>query len=459
MSEKAAPSGARPARARLLRTVGGSAAARIVVLPISAVLGIIVTRLLIDNYGQAAYAQYMLLVGIISLIPFADLGISASIMNATAAATDPRTDDHLRGTLITAMRILAGSATTLILIAVVLTATGSWDAILGDGLDGRTGEVAAGLCLAMMGVAMLVGYGQRILIGLHMNAVSILVGGLQTPIVLLALVAAISTGVNIGPYVAVVSYASLVVTGGITLVIANRRVRPLLGQALRGAWRVFRVRGERVFDTAWPMLVQMIALPLAMQSNRLILSHTSGVEDLATYSLASQMYNPVFSVSVAASMALWPVFARARSTGESEVSARRLSLVFGAFALAAVAGMTLAADLLAQLASGGEIQLPWHLLLAFSVLMVVQAAKSPLGMYMTDAKGLRFQAYMVLLMLPVNVGLSVLLAYPLGATGPVIGSIVGVLLFQLVANWWYVAREERRRATSDSTSVLADAVA
>ena len=75
-------------------------------------------------------------------------------------------------------------------------------------------------------------------------------------------------------------------------------------------------QGERVFDTAWPMLIQMIALPLAMQSNRLILSHVSSVDELATYSLASQMFNPIFSVSIAASMALWPVFARARSRGE-----------------------------------------------------------------------------------------------------------------------------------------------
>ncbi len=215
------------------------------------------------------------------------------------------------------------------------------------------------------------------------------------------------------------------------------------------------VRGERVFDTAWPMLVQMVALPLAMQSNRLILSHVTGVEDLATYSLASQMFNPIFSVSVAASMALWPVFAQARSRDDPRFR-RHLSLVFAAFALVAVAAMSLASGLLADMPPGGTIQLPLGLLLAFSVLMVVQAAKSPLGMYMTDAKGLRFQAYMALLMLPVNVGISILLAYTLGAAGPVIGSIVGVLLFQLVANWWYVAREERRRGSAETPSALED---
>lgn len=418
------------------------------VLPISAILGIFVTRLIIDNYGEASYAQYMLLVGIVSLIPFADLGISAAIMNSVAEAKDPRTDAHLRGTLITSMRILAGSATTLALIALVLTLTGSWQTLLGEGLDAQTGEWAAGLCIMALAVAMLIGFGQRILIGLHLNFVAILIGGLQTPIVLLTLLGAVATGVDIGPYVAVISYAALTVTGALMLFIANRRIRPLLGEAFRDAWRIFTVRGGRVFDTAWPMLIQMVALPLAMQSNRLILSHTSGVSELSTYSLASQMFNPIFSVSVAASMALWPVFARARKTGIAEVSPMKLSLIFGAFALVAVTAMSIASPFLAQLASGGVIELPLVLILAFSVLMVAQAAKSPLGMYMTDARGLRFQAYMAIAMLPVNVGLSIVLAISLGAVGPVIGSIVGVVIFQLFANWLYVSRDQRRRRST-----------
>lgn len=435
-------------RRGLLRSVGGSAAARMLVLPISAILGIFVTRLIIDNYGQASYAQYMLLVGIISLIPFADLGISASIMNAVAGADDPRTDARLRGTLVTAMRILSGSASTLIIISIVLTLTDSWEALLGEGLTQPAGNLAAGLCLIIMGLAMLVGFGQRILIGLGLNFLSILVGGLQTPIVLMVLLAAVRLELNIGSYVAVVSYGTLVVTGGIMLALANRRVRPVLAQAFNGAWHFRSIRGERVFDTAWPMLIQMVALPLAMQSNRLILSHVSDVDELATYSLASQMFNPIFSVSVAASMALWPVFAKARSRGTDHVSPLRLSLMFAALGLLAVTLMSFLAGPLAQLASGGTIHIPVGLLIAFSVLMVAQTAKSPLGMYMTDAKGLRFQAYMVLLMLPINIGISIVLAEKYGAVGPVIGSIVGVVVFQLAANWWYVSREQRRRQQS-----------
>ena len=63
-------------------TVFRSAGARVAVLPLSAILGIVNTRLIIENFGKDAYAQYGLIVAVGALLPFADLGMSAAIMNA-----------------------------------------------------------------------------------------------------------------------------------------------------------------------------------------------------------------------------------------------------------------------------------------------------------------------------------------------------------------------------------------
>jgi hypothetical protein len=109
--------------------------------------------------------------------------------------------------------------------------------------------------------------------------------------------------------------------------------------------------------------------------------------------------------------------------------------------------ITLAAPWLSALASDGQIELPLPLLISFSVFMVFQATKYPLGMFMTDARGLRYQAFMILALLPVNVGLSWWLGAKWGAPGPVIGSAVGVFLCQVVANWIYVRRAQRATTT------------
>jgi O-antigen/teichoic acid export membrane protein len=216
---------------------------------------------------------------------------------------------------------------------------------------------------------------------------------------------------------------------------------------VRDVPRLKSVRGGKVLDVAWPMLIQMIALPIAMQTDRLILSHVSDLKNLAEYNLASQMYLPVWQVVSSAGIALWPIFAKARAGGRrSGVSPLRMSVAFGGAAAAICVLISLLAPWLAARASGGQIDISIGLMAAFSIFMVLQATKYPLGMYMTDAAGLRYQALMIVLLLPVNLGLSWYLAIKIGAVGPVIGSAVGVFCCQVVANWVYVRRQLNAQA-------------
>jgi hypothetical protein len=118
---------------------------------------------------------------------------------------------------------------------------------------------------------------------------------------------------------------------------------------------------------------------------------------------------------------------------------------FAAAGAAACVTISLASGWLARVASDGRIEIPTGVLVAFSVFMVCQAAKYPLGMFMTDAAGLRYQAVMIVVMLPINLGVSIVLAARFGTVGPIIGSTVGVFFFQVVANWLYVRRTLARR--------------
>ena len=122
-----------------------------------------------------------------------------------------------------------------------------------------------------------------------------------------------------------------------------------------------------------------------------------------------------------------------------------MSRRFAGAAAAACVAITVASPLLTQLASGGEISIGLPLLVAFSALMIVQAAKYPLGIFLTDAPGLRFQAFMIVAIAPCTLAVSVVLGARLGAVGPVIGSIAGVLVFEPGANLVYVRCVVRRR--------------
>lgn len=424
--------------------VGRSAGSRLAVLAVSAVLGVVLTRIILDRYGRAAFAQYGLLVGIGSLLPFADLGMSAAVMNAVASTGDPRAEPVVRRVLVTALRVLLASAAVLGGIALVLTATGLWRVILGPGLLPGSGPVAAMTCLLLIAVGMPLGIGQRVLAGLGRNHLSIVVLGLQTPLVLGVVLLLAAVHIPAGAALAPLAYAATALLSAVLVLLAVRFLRPNLAQAVRDVPRWRRAPGAPVFHMAWPMLVQMLALPLAMQTDRIVLSHRASTAVLAQYNLASQMFNPIWAVISAGGITLWPVFARARARGEA-LSPMSMSWLFGAAAAVMAALVAAVSPWLAALASGDRIRLGPLLLASFLVLMCFQGLKYPLGMFMTDAAGLRFQALMVLLMLPVNLGLSWWLAGPFQAAGPVIGSVVGVGLFQFVG---YAAYVRRRTATA-----------
>jgi O-antigen/teichoic acid export membrane protein len=337
--------------------------------------------------------------------------------------------------------VLLCAGTVLLLVDIVITATGLWPTLMGESLIPGTGPVAAAAVLGLIAVTMPIAFGQRVLTGLGKNHLSVALFGLQTPVVLVALLCIIRFDWGSGSYLPVIPYLVVFSLSIAATFVAARMIHPTIGSAFRDVPRVRSVSGGRVLNVAWPMLIQMIALPIAMQSDRLILSHVSTTSNLAEYNLASQMYLPVWQVVTAAGVALWPIFARARAEGTSRRnSPMPLSLGFAGAAAAVCLFIAVISPWLATVASDGEIKISRGLLLAFSVFMVCQAAKYPLGMFMTDAPGLRYQAFMVLCMLPINLGISIVLAKKLGAVGPIIGSTIGVFLFQVCANFFYVRR-------------------
>jgi hypothetical protein len=104
-----------------------------------------------------------------------------------------------------------------------------------------------------------------------------------------------------------------------------------------------------------------------------------------------------------------------------------------------------------MLVSKGKIHLDTWLLVGFAAFVAMEAAKYPLGMYMTDRRGLLFQVVPLLIMVPVNLGLSWSLISVVGAGGPVLGSAIGVLFCQVLPYFWYVRRDLARRLNEQAT--------
>ncbi|MDQ1583765.1 MAG: hypothetical protein QOF36_1819 [Microbacteriaceae bacterium] len=439
-------------------TVGSTAAAKVAVMGVSGVIGIINSRLIIQNFGTDAYAQYGLLAALPALLPFADLGIAAVVINAVAGTPSPRTDDYVRRTVLTAFRILLVAGAIIIGVGIIISLLGWWPLLLGDGLLPDGGSLAAFLCLTTFGLVLPLSVGSRILVGLGKTSTQVLIQAVVAPFMLLSIATLVAVSAPAGSFLAVLSYIANALASAICLIVAARLIRPQLGTAFAQIPHPRRYPGVSAFGVAWPMLVQMIALPISMQTDRLLLSHLTHGTELAQYNLASQLFGLELQTIAAAGITFWPIYARARAERRIESPLRpTLWFTLGGLGL----GLALAAvtPWLAGFISTGKLVLdPW-LIGGFVAFVALQAAKYPIGMYMTDQRGLTFQVWPILVSVPLNLGLSWWLIGVVGAGGPIIGSAISVALCQVIPNLWYVNRDlgarrrlRRAREVSDDES-------
>ena len=442
---------------RLVRTIGSTALAKVIVMGISGVLGIINSKLIIEHFGVDAYTQYGLLTSLPALLPFADLGIGAVVVNAVAGSSAVRSDVYARRAIVTAIRILLISGGVILAIAGVITIFGLWPTLLGGGLMKAGGNIAAFLCLAIFGLALPLTVGQRILVGLRKTTIQVASQAVVAPFLLLCIVTVVALAVPAGSFVSIFSFLANAVGSIVCLVWAARALRPQLGIAVREVFHPKRAPSVPSLAVAWPMLAQMLALPIAMQTDRLLLSHLTQGTQLAQYNLASQLFGIVLSTIFAAGVAFWPIYARARAAKRIESPLKPTMWFFlGGLAFAAI--LAAISPFLANFISSGRITLdPW-LIGGFVVFVSFQAAKYPIGMYMTDARGLKFQIIPILIMVPLNLGISWWLIGLVGAGGPIIGSAVSVLLCQIIPNFIYVRRDLAARRLAASAELAGSPV-
>ena len=325
---------------------------------------------------------------------------------------------------------------------------GAWPTLLGAKLmDG--GGATASFCLLVYAAALPLSVGQRVVVGMGRTATQVISQGVVSPALTCMLLVVVIARIDAGNAVSGLSYVANTLVSIICVVVAWRATRPLLAGALRDVPRLHRVRGVKIIDTAGPSLVQALVIPIAFQTDRLLLSHLGGGQTLAQYNLAFQLFNMLTQTVTATGMAMWPHFAKARADG-------RVESPFGAAAAFAASGGALGVCLAAvapwaaPLLSKGQIVLPTALLVANVANVVVEAAKQPLGMYMTDPRGLRAQMLPVLIVVPANLALSWVLIAPLGAAGPLAGSVITVIVCQLVPYALWVAHDLRRRRAKEA---------
>jgi O-antigen/teichoic acid export membrane protein len=419
------------------RTLLASGVARLVGLPVTGVSNLIIARLITDAVGIEQFGAVMLIATLSQLLTFADLGAGAAVATASVQMDGgPAHTEQFRRTLLTALRTMLCSAGVLGLIAVGVGLFADWSSLLGIH-DSETGSsvsvnVAAVVALLAFSASLPFALGEPVLRGSGRLHQAVLLTALSAPGALILTLALYA--LDWPPF----AYALAIPLGALfgamcCGAVAVRAVRGLVAGLGRQLFRPRRFPGAAIAATAVPMFVVMIGLPVALQSDRIIISHRVDAAGLSDYSYAAQLYTPIWSVISVAALALWPVFA-ARNNSGVNVRRRWLTCValLGSAGLVSAIVFLLLGGVVIGWMSGGTATLEFPLLLSFAALLVVQSLHVGTGIMLISPRQLRFQSKCVVALVVTNVPLSWFLAPLVGPAGPVIASVVTVAICQLL---------------------------
>ena len=147
---------------------------RILGTPVVAVVGLANTAIIVRETGEAVFGLVSLVATMALLFPFADLGISGTVLSASALLSGPSRDPNASDVIRRGYNVLFGVAGVLILVALCIMALDGWAALVGfsSGPDDRWAITVAACIFALTIPA---GLGVRILIGIDRNPLATLV--------------------------------------------------------------------------------------------------------------------------------------------------------------------------------------------------------------------------------------------------------------------------------------------
>ncbi|SEL12219.1 lipopolysaccharide biosynthesis protein [Rhodococcus maanshanensis] len=414
---------------------------RIVGTPAVAVLGLVNTAIIVRETGEAVFGLVSLVATVTLLFPFADLGIGAVVLSASAQLSGPARDEAAIDVIRRAYRVLFSVAAALVVVALAVMVVDGWGFLIGmsSGPEDRWAITVAAVVFAL---TIPGGLGVRILIGIDRNQLATLV---------LMSSAAFSLFLTLLLYSFDVSgiWYAIPPLGG---VLTGHVLGTVLALRLSGlGWSAFapvgqRSGGTRLLEGNWWLFVVGVGLPVGLQTGRILLSHRSTAAEVSEYALMAQMYGAGWSILSTAGLAYWPVFVKRRgATGETVRMWWRLTGAFAALAAVAALALATLGPWVASVLSGGRIEVSASLALAFGALLVVQAVYLPTSVLLTRPTEARWQACWIAVMAAISLGSGIAVAEPYGAIGVVWASVLGVAAAQAAPSLLWVPTLVRRR--------------
>lgn len=416
---------------------GTTVALRSASMAVGFVLNLVVTRVIISNYGVNDFALFSIIVSLLAALPFADLGLGAGIVNSTSDFLAKRLSREVYVQVVSrTLSILMSVGAIIMIAALVLGIAGAWPLLLGVDSDPAT-NVVSSIAVACLAMAVPLGCGTRILQGAGLThlGVSLSFLGSATQAAGIAICFLLAQS---GALYALGPAAAVLVVNGTTLFVSLRKVGLKLQDLGRPLRPSVRLTGDlRLWRSAVPYMMVTVGVAFTLQWQRVILAHVSTPSEVAAYSFAAQFTTAIMSVITMASLNMWASYRKLSPSPRKLLGDIGL---FGAVGLLFGVGGIAAIFLALPWAGNGQLAVSHNLYLASAGLVLVWALARPGILYLNFPRGLWFQAWFSTACLGLSLTLTIYLGKEWGAAGAVSSNVLAILLFTVLPNSWKAVR-------------------
>jgi len=410
-----------------------SGAAASVSKVVSLATSILTVRLTFRYLGPERYGIFITITSIVMMLGFADLGISNGLVNLVADAIG-REDRHA------AREAVAGAFRMLGAIALVL---GVMAAAAYPFLHtGALFNIHTPSAIHEAGPALAVFFG-CFLLQLPLGAVRGTQGGMQqgylnslwtslgTLLSLGAVLLAIEMRAGLAMLVLSISGPPVLagILNGVELFgFSHRDLAPDLRDSRPGVMRYLLHTGAMFF-------LQQLGYCVGMQTDNVVIAQIMGAASVAAYAVPARLFNMVLGFLVMISVAMWPAYTDAKARNEGKWIRRSFLRVFVGGTAATVlitAVLILFGNRILRVWIGPQMQASMSLLLVLGAQCVVYAYLQPINFLLNAVGRFRVQVICQLAMAALNLALSILFVKRYGIVGGALGTVVSLVVVQVV---------------------------
>lgn len=409
--------------------------ARIFTMAFASACSIISSRLFFLEGGIDLYTFSTLLSSLSIVATLLGWGIGASVTNFISQHPISDFKSGTETKFLTAFRLLVFSSILLFCVALFMYSQRNLTFFLGGSIfSGLNANRSIFIALLLISIGLPFSTGHSILVGLNKNYISTLCIGSAAPVGLIWILACRQLGIDreigaLAPNVG--SFFSIIIAW---VVVKKWNLNPVQNFWSK-AFHPKRFPGKSIRKTTVPLGLILVTLTLTLQADKLILSHVANNLEVARYSLMAQLLSPVHSLMGVIATSYWPYLTRMRSSGLSTYKLLRQGLKVVALGTIFLILITyIFSSYLFEFISQDQILFDFGLFFLFSLVILILVLHSTLSSAITNESDLKFQSVLITSMAIVNLAISWILGERIGASGPLIATILTLPLMVMVPN-------------------------